>query len=142
MKKSQFLIVVILLLIANLNISNAQSLSGVNKSQYLDSTSAERYKIIADSLFRTGNYDSSLLYFEKASKEYETKKDWENSIYCLTAQGSCYETKLKFKKAIDIYKLAQNLTLEKLSEPFGFPLPKGASSLVKQVAQQIASKDL
>jgi len=31
--------------------------------------------------------------------------------------------------------------LEKLSAPFGFPLPKGASSIVKQVARRIGSKD-
>lgn len=33
-------------------------------------------------------------------------------------------------------------SLEKLSAPFGFELPKGASSIVKQVAKRIASKDI
>lgn len=33
-------------------------------------------------------------------------------------------------------------SLERLSAPFGFQLPKGASTIVKQVAKKIASKDL
>jgi CHAT domain-containing protein/tetratricopeptide (TPR) repeat protein len=81
-----------------------------------DSTLADSYKSKADSLFKSSQYDSSLIYYDKAAVIYKEQENWENYIYCYYEHGNCLFRKGEYESAVKIFKDCKALILEKLNE--------------------------
>jgi CHAT domain-containing protein/Tfp pilus assembly protein PilF len=66
-----------------------------------DTTTADRLFKFADSLMTASKHDSSLVYFERASKIYETTKLWKSHFKCQFRIAAIYGRQRKFDEAFE-----------------------------------------
>ncbi|NOQ28212.1 MAG: tetratricopeptide repeat protein [Bacteroidales bacterium] len=79
-----------------------------------DTTLANRYFAIADSLQTTRNYDSSIVYFTKAAKIYQLAEKWQKYLRCEGKNARILGKKRKYEEALQKADSVVTLSIEKL----------------------------
>lgn len=104
--KNTWLIIILLLLS---KISFAQNLTS-------DTTLANNYFEKATAFYNTKNYDSAIVYFEKASTIYQEQEEWRKYLQSETKHGECYQKQWQLDNAISIIKPAIEKVLLNINE--------------------------
>ena len=105
MKTIQTLLILLILS----NVINAQNITA-------DIVFASTYFKKADSLFQTNQFDSSIVYFEKAGKLYENSEIWQKYLRCNAMIARNNRKLKKFDKALQIAEQIKNKSIELLGE--------------------------
>lgn len=100
---------VIIILILLSHISIAQNMTS-------DTTLANNYFEKATEFYKTKNYDSAIVYFEKASTIYQERELWRKYLQSETKHSESYQRKWKLDKAIMLIKSAIETALLKVEE--------------------------
>jgi CHAT domain-containing protein/Tfp pilus assembly protein PilF len=116
MKRNQFsFLVASLKLIIALLIAVSALISCRNTTTSISqSNSPERLYEHAESLRKKAEYDSSLIYYKRASDAFRSKQDWESLIKCEIGIADYYRIKGQYDEALKRIDEAENRSLEKL----------------------------
>ncbi|MDA3954743.1 MAG: CHAT domain-containing protein [Bacteroidales bacterium] len=82
----------------------------------IDTTLANNYFIEASFLQDSAQFDSAIIYFEKASALFEIHSQWRKYLQSETKHGECFQKQWQLNKAIAIIKPAIEKTLLHIDE--------------------------
>jgi tetratricopeptide (TPR) repeat protein len=81
-----------------------------------DTATANRYFQQAEKFFEEAQYDSSIIYSEKANLIYEKEKVWGKYIQCLNTIGKNYCNKVQYDRALNYFNRSLTIGLEKCGD--------------------------